>query len=91
MNEDEAKLNMRLYALELLVANVFAMLCTLDPLPDDFLARIQKQMIKAAQKQGFPGFDPAESDFLSAELEAALSRLLGMAGSQIHAGRGTGA
>lgn len=91
MNEDEAKLNMRLYALELLVVNAFAMLCTLDPLPDDFLAGIQKQMIAAAKKQGFPGFDPAESDFLSAELEVALARLLGMAGSQILAGRGTGA
>jgi hypothetical protein len=91
MNEDEAKLNMRLYALELVVVNAFAMLCILDPLPDDFLAGVQKQMITAAQKQGFPGFDPAESDFLSAELEVALARLLGMVGSQMRVGRGTAA
>jgi hypothetical protein len=88
VNEAEVKSEMRLWALETLVANAFAMLCALDPQPDDFVTGIRQQMIEAARKQGFPGFDPAESDVLSAEFEAALSRLLEMVATQMHLGLG---
>jgi len=90
MNEAEVKFEMRLWALELLVSNAFAMLCALDPQPDDLFAKIRQQMMEGARKRGFPGFDPGESDILSSELEAALGRLMEMVSTQMRHGRGTG-
>lgn len=46
MNESEIKAEMRLWAIEVLVANAFAMLCGLDPNPDDVFAKIRRQTIE---------------------------------------------
>ncbi len=88
MNEAEIKREMRLWALEILVANLLAMLCELDPTPMDLFVKIRAQMIESSKKQAFSDLEPAESDFLSAEFEAAVSRLMEMAGTQILHGRG---
>jgi len=90
MDESEIKAEVRLWALEVLVANSFAMLCALDPAPDDLLAKIHQQMIEGARKKTFPGLHAAQSDVISSELEAAVDRLLGMVGMQMRHGRGTG-
>src|SRR6266481_5564414 len=73
MDEAEVKLQMRLWALEVFVANAFAMLCAQDPDPDDLLGKINRQMIEGSKRQSFPGFDPAESDVLASDFEAAVS------------------
>jgi hypothetical protein len=88
MNEAEIKREMRLWSIEVLVANLLAMLCELDPTPVDLFVKIRDQMIEGARKQAFPDLDPAESDVLSGELEAAVSRLVEMAGTKILHGRG---
>jgi hypothetical protein len=89
LDEAGVKREMRLWALEVLVTNVFAMLCALDPDPEELAAKIRQQMLEGARQRGFPGYDPAQSDLLSAEFEAALSRLLAMAYEQIRHGRGS--
>jgi hypothetical protein len=85
MNEKAIKDAMRLYAVEFFVATLFAVHCVnLDPSdPLKPLERAKKGMIEGAQKNTFSGQDPAMSDHLSAELEAAVTRLLAMAHAKI--------
>jgi hypothetical protein len=83
--EHELKLQMRLYAVELLAAKMLAMSLLLQPEPDPSrrMAKIRQQMVHPAQPHTFPDLDPAMSDLLSAELEAAVDRLMEMATVQI--------
>jgi hypothetical protein len=85
MNEDELKAEMRLYAVEFLTANLFAMFCLMtSPSPRETLATARRQMIDSARSQTFPGLDdPAQSDLFSAELESAVDRLMEMGNAQI--------
>jgi hypothetical protein len=66
----------RLWALETMVSIQGAALHNATPDPQASLARLRKKLTKAIQGQGFPGLDATVSDFASAELEAALDRLL---------------
>jgi hypothetical protein len=85
MAEDERaiKAEMRLWALEVLVSNMFATICISTSDPQNLLARTRQQMIEGARQWTFPGFDAVQSDLLSAELEAAVTRLMDMVGEQI--------
>ena len=86
MSNDGLKAEMRLYALELLAADLFAMSCLMSSSPRETLARVRQQMIDGARSQTFPGLaDPAKSDLFSAELESALDRLMEMVNAQIDA------
>lgn len=87
MTEDEIKNWMRIYAVEILAVNQLAYLClTVAPAaPQKLAAEIRQQLIETARKHGFPDFDPAMSDLLSAELEVALDRLMEMVDGQITA------
>jgi hypothetical protein len=85
MTMDELKDWMRIYAVEVLAVNHFAVSC-LTAAPNDPLAlvkRLRDQMIAGARKHAFPGLDPAMSDLASAELEDAVDRLMDMANAQI--------
>jgi hypothetical protein len=73
--EEIIKAEMRLYALECLVCQLYAFLGR--TLPPGMIEETQKQWIDGAKKKGFGG-DPAFSDLLSAELEDALKRLVEM-------------
>ncbi len=91
MNETEIKAEMRLWTLEVVVANAFAMLCaSLDPKPEDLLKQIHDQMIEGAKKRTFSGVHPAMSDHYSAELQVAVDRLMGMVGTQMRVRRQDG-
>jgi hypothetical protein len=86
MTTDEIKDWMRIYALEILAVNHFAVDC-IKVAPDDplgLVARLRDQMIAGARRHGFPGLDAASSDLASAELEDAVGRLMEMAGAQIN-------
>jgi hypothetical protein len=83
MEEQQIKTEMRLWALEVLVCNLFALNLSQTDNPLELLGMIQAQMIAGARQKAFPGFDAAHSDHLSAELEGAVDRLLGMANEQI--------
>jgi hypothetical protein len=79
---------MRLWALEVLVSNLFAMVCALDGAPGDAFENIKMQMIRGAKSQKFPGMNIAHSELLSAELESAVARLMEMGKTQIQRGVG---
>jgi hypothetical protein len=78
--EDDIKAECRLYAVEwavsLLFAAHFRQHGSAGPL---LLEEARQQALESARHQTFPSFDPAMSDLLSAELESAVDRILGMA------------
>jgi hypothetical protein len=79
---------MRLWALEVLVSNLFAMQCTSAGASIGAFEKIKEQMLRGAKTQSFPGMNTKESDLLSAELEAAVARLMEMGEKQIQRGVG---
>jgi hypothetical protein len=83
MNEDQIKTEMRFWALEIIVCNLLAIQCLQHPTPLELLKMLREQSLMGARLRTFPGFDPAMSDLLSAELEAAIGHLMGMAHEQI--------
>ena len=82
MNEKAIKAQMRLYVIEHFITTCFAALCA-QANPSDPLGafeRWEKTMIEAARKTTLPRLDdPAMSYLYSAELEAAVARLLALA------------
>jgi hypothetical protein len=86
-NEEAIRAEMRLWALEVLVCDLFAVMCASDPAPLELFERTRDQMISGARQRTFGDFDAAQSDLFSAELEAAVTRLMDMVGEQIRRGR----
>jgi hypothetical protein len=82
METSEVRDQMRIYAIEILLVNVFASLCLMTGDPLGLVAVARARAIAVVQKLGFP-FDAAMSDLCSAELETALDRLMEMAKGQI--------
>jgi hypothetical protein len=85
MTADEIKDWTRIYALEILAGNHFAVDCIAasphDPL--GLVAKVREQMTAGTRAHGFPGLDAASSDLASAELEDAVNRLMEMVSGQI--------
>jgi hypothetical protein len=85
MTNEELKDWIRIYALEILVVNRYAIdsfaVSPTDPL--GFVEKIRQQMIAGARMHAFSGLDPAMSDLASAELEDAVNRLMKMVSGQI--------
>jgi hypothetical protein len=86
MSEDDIKDEMRLWAIEVALANLYVMVCALDPNPVSLFDQIQKQMIAGAKKRTFPEVGAAMSDLYSAELENAVTRLTDMVRAQMRIG-----
>ena len=86
MDEQAVKAEMRLCVLEKLVCDLLVMNLSLTPHPQEFLEKMRAEMIEGSRRRTFPGFDAAQSDLLSAELEGAVDRLLGMASEQMQLG-----
>jgi hypothetical protein len=78
MNEEVIKAEVRLYALESLVCQLYVMIYALTGKPKEALQNRRRTLIGKTRLKGFAGLDPAMSDFASAELEAAVDRLLKM-------------
>jgi hypothetical protein len=74
--EDIIKAEVRLFALETIVCQNLA--TTYQAMPREIFDAVKKQALEGARKQAFPGLDPAYSDLISAEFEAALARLYSM-------------
>jgi hypothetical protein len=81
MTEEAIKAEMRLFALESIVCQLWAM-TFLQPPPGSF-EKTRAAWLEGAKKQTFRGADAAESDLLSAELEIALERLASMQKSHL--------
>lgn len=76
MTEAEIKAEMRLWALECIVCQLYAII--LNTLPAGFADATHKQLLDGAKRNAFPGVDPVLSDHYAAELEAAVERLVKM-------------
>ena len=78
--EDEIRTECRLYAIEwaigLMLAAQFQQMGASGPV---MLEQARQQALAGARRKTFSSFDPAMSDLLSAELEAAIDRLLTIA------------
>jgi hypothetical protein len=77
MSEYHFKEEARLIAIEYLLMNLYKFLYrTLNHSPEKILAghQMAREMLR---QQTFPGFDAAESDLLSAEVQASVETLLG--------------
>jgi hypothetical protein len=84
MDEAAIKSEMRIWALEVLTSNLFTMLLMLDPNPGALYQRIRHQMIEGTKRRTFgSATDAASSDLFSAELEAAVTRLMDMTREQM--------
>ena len=75
--EDTIKTEVRLFALESIVCqNAAAQYMTM---PRAIFDAVKQQALQSVQTNAlFPGLDPAYSDLVSAEFEAAVTRLYGM-------------
>jgi hypothetical protein len=78
--EEKIKAECRVYALGWAVSVLFAsQFRQMGDAGPAMLERARQQALEGARLQTFPNFDPAMSDLLSAELESAVDRILGMA------------
>jgi hypothetical protein len=75
MTPAELKNELRIWALECFVCEIFSLWCVQQPSPGATFVGLRDRMIFAARNRTFQGVDPAMSDHLSAELEAAVERL----------------
>jgi alkylation response protein AidB-like acyl-CoA dehydrogenase len=80
MNEDAIKTEMRLWALEVLVCNLIAIVCLSDRAPAELLSRTRERIVAGARTRTFPGVDAAISDLY---VEAAVARLMDMVAAQM--------
>jgi hypothetical protein len=93
VNDEKAiRAEMRLWALELLVSNLFAIICASDPEWVELFERTRRQMIEGAGQRIFPEVtDPPLFHLYADELEDAVTRLMDMVGEQMRHGRASGA
>jgi hypothetical protein len=81
MTEEAVKDEMRLFALESIACQMWAL--TFAQLPNGAFEKTRSTWLESARQQTFAGADAATSDLLSAELETALERLGGMVKSHL--------
>ena len=82
--DDELESTMRLYAVEVMTANLLVLSLLQMPNPREALALTRQQMIEGARRRGFPELgDATMSDHYSGELESAVDRLLSMVEAQL--------
>ena len=82
--DDELRSMMRLYALEVMTANLLVLSLLQSPNPRETLALTRQRMIEDARRSGFTELgDPAMSEHYSAQLENAVDRLLSLVEAQL--------
>lgn len=82
MDEAAVKAEWRLYAVEWAVSQLWATFLRLHGVGPELLDQIRQQAIASARAKTFQNLDPAMSDLMSAELEAAIDRILQMISAQ---------
>jgi len=74
--EDAIKAEIRLHALETLVCQLYVWFYEMTGAPRRALETRRKILLEGVQRKTFPALGAAMSDYVSAELEAAVDRLL---------------
>ncbi len=85
MSDAEIKTQMRLWVLEAFACEIFSLWCVQQNEPGAVYVDLLQRMKNAAHERTFGEFDPAMSDHLSAELEAAVDRLMDIQRRQLKA------
>jgi hypothetical protein len=78
VDEEAIKAEVRLYALESLVCQLYVMIYALTGKPREALQNRRQTLIGKTRLHSFAGLDPTMSDYAAAELESAVDRLLKM-------------
>ena len=82
--DEELQSKMRLYAVEVMTANLLVHALLQKPNPREALALTRQRMIEGARQRDFLELgDAALSNHYSAELESAVERLLSMVSEQL--------
>ena len=74
--EETIKLEMRLSAIEYLLCKMYITLIAATGQSDEQIEQAFDEFVAGTRQQLFPGFDPAQSDLISAEWEEAVTRLI---------------
>ena len=78
MKQEDIEAEMRLWALECFVSQLYAMMYQMTGDANRAFAQRSEVLLKRTRSMVFPGLDAAMSDLASGELEVAVSRLLAM-------------
>lgn len=78
LNEKDVQIVARIAVLEYLVANIFNMLYGKEGLTIDEVKEEHRKVKKLMARQTNPGFDAAQSDLITGEMETALESVLDM-------------
>lgn len=89
INADSLKTAARLQAIEMLLAQTYALLQTALKIPDDAVEISNGQNLEALARSAIPGLPPELSDHYAAELHDAVVRLQSMVREIRDAGRQT--
>ena len=76
MTEKEIKLEARLIAIEYMITNLYAVLHGLFRTPSELLHQTHEKGRAMLSQITIPGFDAAQSDLLSAEIQDAADRMI---------------
>jgi hypothetical protein len=78
VTEDELKNEARLMAMEYMIANMYVLIHRANRSTPQQIDASHQQARQMLGQLTIPGIDPAQSDLASAEIEAAVERLLGL-------------
>jgi hypothetical protein len=76
MNEDVLKEEVRLFAIEYMIMNLYTMFHRLVQSSPEQILKAHEEAREMLATQTFPGSDPAESDLVAQEVQAAVERML---------------
>ena len=75
MDEKALEAEARLAAVEYMVMNLYVLLHRLHGDPPELVRKTHEQLREMLRTTTFPGSDPAESDLIAQEVQAAVERL----------------
>jgi hypothetical protein len=76
MGEDQVKLDARLWAIELMLANAFKLIYRLSGTPPEAVLKAHAELRESLSRDSVPGLHAAESDMWVAEIQAAVEDIL---------------
>jgi hypothetical protein len=76
MTEQELKAEARLMAIEYMVTNAYVLLHRVFRSTPEMIRQTHEQARTMLQQMTIPGVDPAQSDLASAEIQAAVEKLI---------------
>jgi hypothetical protein len=76
MDETQIKSEARLVAIEYMIVNIYAILHRASGAPPESILAIHQKARETLSRESMPGLDPAQSDMIAAEIQAAVEAML---------------